>query len=220
MRFRNTLTGKQSESERLTRAKARPMKGDRITLDNNLIRAAMSRQERARLVELLDAAEREYQDRTSELSDEQWVYKVTPVTWSVGEIAEHIMLAESLLFGCAEMALGGPEDSRWSEAPQGKVELLEKALPNRAFKATAPSAVVPIGMLSREEIMARYRQARARTRDFAEHTDLPLKAFKFKHPFPVFDWLSAYDWLLYIPLHHLRHNIQIAEVIASSGYPR
>ncbi|HKF58283.1 MAG TPA: DinB family protein, partial [Blastocatellia bacterium] len=64
----------------------------------------MSRQERARLVELLDAAEREYQDRTSELSDEQWVYKVTPVTWSVGEIAEHIMLAESLLFGCAEMA--------------------------------------------------------------------------------------------------------------------
>jgi len=191
-----------------------------MALNVDLKQAAMSRQERARMIELLGAAEREYQDRTSELSEEQWVYKVTPVTWSVGEIAEHIMLAESLLFGCAEKALGGQEDSRWSEAPQGKVELLEKALPNRAFKATAPSAVVPTGMLSREETMARYRQARARTRDFAEHTDLPLKAFKFKHPFPVFDMLSAYDWLLYIPLHHLRHNMQIAEVMASPGYPR
>src|SRR6516225_10682732 len=120
-------------------------------MDNNLIRAGMSRQERARMVELLDASEREYLDRTRELSEEQWVYKVTPVTWSVGEIAEHIMLAEGLLFGCAERALAGPEDSRWSEAPQGKVDLLERALPNRTFKATAPDAVVPTGLLSREE---------------------------------------------------------------------
>jgi len=191
-----------------------------MALNVDLKQAAMSRQERARMIELLDASEREYLDRTSQVSEEQWIYKATPVTWSVGEIAEHIMLAELLLFGCIERALAGPEDSRWSEAPQGKVELLEKALPNRAFKATAPSAVVPTGMLSREETMARYRQARARTRDFAEHTDLPLKAFKFKHPFPVFDMLSAYDWLLYIPLHHLRHNMQIAEVMASPGYPR
>jgi hypothetical protein len=180
----------------------------------------MSAGERAKVLELLDQAGREYLERTGGLSEEQWVYKVTPMTWSVAEIAEHIMLAESLLFDSVYRALSGTADSSWTEAPLAKAELLEKALPNRSFKATAPDPVVPTGALSREETMTRYRQARARTQAFAEHTELPLKAFKCKHPFPVFDMLSAYDWLLYIPLHHLRHNMQIAEVMASPRYPR
>jgi hypothetical protein len=180
----------------------------------------MSAGERARVLELLEQAGREYLERTSELSSQQWVYKATPVAWSVAEIAEHIMLAESLLFGFVERAMAGAPDSRWKEAPLAKAELLEKALPNRSFKAAAPDPVVPTGLLARAETMTRYGQARTRTREFAEHTDLPLKAYKCKHPFPVFDMLSAYDWLLYIPLHHLRHNQQIAEVMTSPGYPR
>ncbi len=32
--------------------------------------------------------------------------------------------------------------------------------------------------------------------------------------------LNAHQWLLYIPLHHLRHNMQIAEVKTLPDYPR
>ena len=37
---------------------------------------------------------------------------------------------------------------------------------------------------------------------------------------PFFGSLNAHQWLLYIPLHHLRHNQQIAEVKTSAAYPR
>ena len=39
------------------------------------------------------------------------------------------------------------------------------------------------------------------------------------HPFPIFKVLNAYQWLLYIPLHNLRHDQQIAEVKRTPGYP-
>ena len=37
---------------------------------------------------------------------------------------------------------------------------------------------------------------------------------------PSFGNLNAHQYLLYIPLHHLRHNQQIAELKASAAYPR
>ena len=35
-----------------------------------------------------------------------------------------------------------------------------------------------------------------------------------------FGSLHAHQWLFYIPLHHPRHNLQIAEVKTSSSYPQ
>jgi hypothetical protein len=49
-------------------------------------------------------------------------------------------------------------------------------------------------------------------------TQRPLKAHTAPNPF--FGDLNAHQWLLYIPLHHLRHNQQIAEVKATPGFPR
>ena len=39
------------------------------------------------------------------------------------------------------------------------------------------------------------------------------------HPFPVFGPLNAYDWLIYVPLHTIRHSRQIVEVQQTAGYP-
>ena len=47
-----------------------------------------------------------------------------------------------------------------------------------------------------------------------------LKAVTREHPFPIFGTLSGYQWLLYIPLHNVRHNQQIDEVKSSDGFPR
>ena len=41
-----------------------------------------------------------------------------------------------------------------------------------------------------------------------------------RHPFPVFNTPNACDWLIDIPLHNLRHDLQIAEVKAGAGYPK
>ena len=80
--------------------------------------------------------------------------------------------------------------------------------------------IVPTGKLTKAEAISRFKEARAKTLKFIEQTDLPLKAHTQEHPFPVFNTLNAYQWLIYIPLHNLRHNQQIAEVKASPGFPK
>ena len=56
--------------------------------------------------------------------------------------------------------------------------------------------------------------------NFAVDTRLALKEHTLVHPFPVFGTLNAYQWLIYVPLHTMRHCDQIAEVKATAGYPR
>jgi len=51
---------------------------------------------------------------------------------------------------------------------------------------------------------------------YARETDAPLKAHTAANPFS--GRLNAHQWLLYIPLHHLRQNPQIAEVKASAAW--
>jgi len=79
---------------------------------------------------------------------------------------------------------------------------------------------LPLGQLGRTEVLQRYHDRRARTREFTEHTELQLKAVTIDHPFPIFGTLNGYQWLLYIPLHNLRHNQQIEEVKSSDGFPK
>ena len=108
----------------------------------------------------------------------------------------------------------------WESKTAGKAEFIEKVLPSRSRKAQAPVEVRPSGKLSREDVVRRYKEARAKTLEFTRTTDLPLKAHTLDHPFPVFNTLNAYDWLIYIPLHNIRHNQYIAEVKASAAYPK
>jgi hypothetical protein len=182
--------------------------------------AHMTPEERAKVIKLLDESEKEYLDAISNVTEAQWTYKPSPFKWSVGEVAEHIMLTEPALFSFLERALSAKPDPDWESKTAKKDEFLERVLPSRTRKAQAPREIQPTGKLSREEVIRRYKEARARTRDFAEHTDLPLKAYEAQHPFPAFNILNAYDWLLYIPLHNIRHNQQIAEVKATPGYPK
>jgi len=182
--------------------------------------ARMTPEERAKVIKLMDESEKEYLDAISNLTEAQWTYKPSPFKWSVGEVAEHIMLTEPLLFSFVRRALAGSEDPDWESKTGKKAEFLERVLPNRTGRAQAPREIQPTGKLSRDEVIRRYKEVRAKTRDFAEHTDLPLKAYEAQHPFPAFNILNAYDWLLYIPLHNIRHNKQMAEVKAQPGYPK
>ena len=99
-----------------------------------------------------------------------------------------------------------------------KTDTLRNALPNRSRRVDAPASIQPQMALSRAELLSRFKEQRARALAYARDTDEPLKAHTAPNPF--FGSLNAHQWLLYIPLHDLRHNQQIAEVKASEGYPR
>ena len=116
--------------------------------------------------------------------------------------------------------MAGTPNPDWETKTAGKNELEARLLLNRQMKAQAPEPLKPQGNLTRAEILTRFERSRARTLKFIEQTDLPMKTYTFDHPFPIFGTLNAYQWLIYIPLHNMRHNQQIAEVKADINFPR
>lgn len=180
----------------------------------------LTQEERAKAVKLLLDSQKEFLAAVEKLSDAQWSYKPAPERWSVAEVAEHIYLAEGLLFASVEKALAAQPNPDWETKTRGKTEFLERVMVSRDRKAQAPETIVPQGKMTRAEIMSHFKEARAKTLKFIEQTDRPLKAHTTDHPFPVFNTLNAYQWLIYIPLHNIRHNQQIAEVKASAGFPK
>jgi hypothetical protein len=60
--------------------------------------STMSVEERTRVIDWLDESHKEFVASISGLSDAQWKWKPAPERWSIGETAEHIVLAEALLW--------------------------------------------------------------------------------------------------------------------------
>lgn len=178
----------------------------------------MTAAERAHVVKLLEDSRAEFLSYIRDVTPEQWAWKPALERWSVGETAEHILLAESALFGQVKTAMAAPANPEWEMKTKGKTEFIEKVMLDRSHKATAPESIRPHG-LTRDEVMRRFEEVRGETLKFARETQAPIKGHTTEHPFKVFNTLNAYQWLLYVPLHNMRHDMQIAEVKASAGYP-
>ncbi|MEK6321363.1 MAG: DinB family protein [Acidobacteriota bacterium] len=178
-------------------------------------------EERARAIKMLNDSQNELLSYIEKLSDAQWNFRPHPFKWTVGETAEHIALAEGLLFGAMERAIATPINPDWETKTAGKDATLDNILAARRGKAQAPDPIQPLKRkMARADIMALLKESRAKSRKFIETTDLPLKAHTLDHPFPVFGTLNAYQWFVYIPAHNLRHNKQIVEIMSSPEFPK
>ena len=194
----------------LTQAHTRPAGDGKLTPD-----------ERAKAIKMLHDSQNELLSYVEKLSDAQWNFRPSPFKWTVGETAEHIALAEGLLFGAMERALAAPINPDWETKTAGKEATLDNILAARRGKAQAPEPIQPLKRkMSRVDIMTLLREGRAKSLKFIETTDLPLKAHTLDHPFPIFGTLNAYQWFIYIPAHNLRHNKQIVEIMSNPGFPK
>lgn len=194
----------------LTQAQPRPAGDGKITPE-----------EKAKAIKMLHDSQNELLSYIEKLSDAQWNFRPSPFKWTVGETAEHIALAEGLLFGAMERAIAAPINPDWETKSAGKEAILDNVLAARKGKAQAPEPIQPLKRkMSRADIMTLLKDSRAKSLAFIETTDVPLKAHTLDHPFPVFGTLNAYQWFIYIPAHNSRHNKQIAEIMSSPGFPK
>ena len=180
---------------------------------------SMTQKERDQVIQLLKDSQQEFVKAVTDLTDEQWRWKPSPERWSVGEVAEHVMLAETALFSKMQEAIDKPANPDWEQKTKGKTELLLQVMAPRLGKAKSPEEIVPAGKLTRAEVMSGFAKVRARTLAFAEETQIALKEHTSEHPFQFFNTLNGYQWLIYIPLHNMRHDKQIEEVKATAGFP-
>lgn len=175
--------------------------------------ACLTSEERAHIIQLLNETEGEFLRLTSGLTDRQWTWQPASAGWSVQGIAEHLVLGERAMLSKAAEALSNPPHPGWEEQAARKTSFLERVLPEVTRKATAPAPLAPHHDWTRDQTMAQFREGRARTLTFVADVHQPVKMHLAEHPFPIFNLLNAYHWLLYIPLHNIRHNRQIADTL-------
>jgi hypothetical protein len=182
--------------------------------------ARMTPEERTKVLNWLEESRQEFLAAVGGLSEEQWKWKPGPDRWSVAETAEHVVLAEASLFGRVQKAISSQANPAWEEKTKGKTEFIERVMAPRLGKAQAPESLVPKGVMTAAQIKERFEKQGADIVKFAKETEVSLKQYTSEHPFPAFGTLNAYQWLIYVPLHTMRHDKQIAEVKAAAGYPK
>jgi hypothetical protein len=186
--------------------------------------AYLTAEEHQELLKLLDESRDLLMSRITGLSDEQWNFKPNADRWSVAECVEHIVRSERALLEYAQGAMEAGPDEEWAEKVKGKTELLRRVMPNRnpggAGGAQAPMEIRPTDNWSRAKAIQEFYTMRGEVVAYCETIEKPIKEYTKEHPFPVFGWLSAHDWLIYVPLHTIRHSRQLIEVQEDPNYPK
>jgi uncharacterized damage-inducible protein DinB len=206
----------------LTRVKSRPLIAAALMLvlsSNATTLADVSPEDRAKLVQYLTTTRDQVLAESASLSEAQWNFKSGPDRWSVGEVVEHLALAEPFLFDLQQKTMSGaPATAEQLAAVKGKEEMLLKTIPDRTKKAQAPEPLQPKTRLgSRAEVLAAFKERRQKTLDYAGKTKDDLRGRVGDSPLGPLD---GYQWLLFMSAHSERHLGQIKEVKADAKFPK
>ncbi len=155
----------------------------------------------------------------SGLSQKQWTFKSGPDRWSVAEVAEHIAISESTIFGLVQKTMQSPAAPEKREQVKGKDQMIMERVPDRSHKAQAPEMLRPTGRWATQaELTKAFEDSRKSTMDYIRTTNDDLRDHFFDHP--AFGTLDGYQWLLLISAHSARHTAQIEEVKADPNFPK
>ena len=181
--------------------------------------AELTAQEREKLVQYLTTTRDNVIAESAKLSDAQWNFKAEPDRWSVGEVVEHLALAETFIFDAQQKTAAGPAaPADKVAAAKGKDDTILKVIPDRTQKAQAPDPIQPAKRLGdRAAVVTAFRERRGTTIDYARQTKDDLRARVSDSPLGPVD---AYQWLLFIGAHTERHLAQLKEVKAHAQFPK
>ncbi len=133
--------------------------------------------------------------------------------WSVAEIIEHLIIAESgtskVIRKCLKENAG-----KLPPYPADDSVLAVRPLRTSPEKVTeAPAAAVPAGGTGKEALLALADGCRKQTRiSFEMLAGADPRSVEFPHP--LFGSLNLYEWPCLIVLgHEKQHHVQIAEIV-------
>lgn len=174
--------------------------------------------ERQRLLDHLGKTRDQFLAAVEGLNEAQWNFKPTEDRWSIGEVAEHIAVAEDFIRGATEGALATKATAEQMAAAGGKEDQVLEGILDRTQKFQAPEPVEPAQRFaSMVETLEAYQESRAATMKLAAEGG-NFRAHVSEHP--AFGPLDAYGWLFFLSGHSERHVAQIEEVKEAEGYPR
>jgi hypothetical protein len=181
--------------------------------------ATLTPQERDAALKQFETTRDNFLKSIAGLSQKQWAFKPAPDRWSVAEVAEHIAVSESTIFGLVQKLMASPAAPEKRDLVKGKDQMILERVPDRSHKAQAPEFLRPTGRWATEAELAKaFEDSRAATMEYIRTTNDDLRDHFFDHP--VFGTMDGYQWLLLISSHSARHTAQIEEVKADPNFPK
>ena len=189
-------------------------------LAQTAVPATLTPEERESALKSFQSTRDNFLQSIAGLSQKQWTFKPAPDRWSVAEVAEHIAVSESSIFGLIQkQIMTSPATPDKREQVKGKDEIILQRVPDRSHKAQAPEFLKPTGRWATEaDLTKAFEDSRKVTMDYVKTTNDDLRDHFFDHP--VFGTMDGYQWLLLISAHSARHTAQIEEVKADPNFPK
>jgi len=170
--------------------------------------------ERQRLIAHLQMTEDWLVGELEGLSDAQLTFKMTPESWSIKDVAEHLAIAEPQYWANLEASLKTPVKAGWKPEATDEGMLwygIDRTNRQRTGEARVPQGQFPNAQAS----LASFRKLRATMLSTAKgsHEDFRGRSF-------MGGGQDVYQWFLMISTHSQRHILQIREIKAHANYPK
>jgi len=175
--------------------------------------ASMTHLERQRLVAHLEMTESWLLDEVRGLSTAQLQFRPAPEAWSILEVVEHLVVAETVYWQDFEKAMKAPPASQ--VRPGADADVLWYGI-DRSQRQKALPAENPKGQLRdlRPGLEA-FSKLRDKMLRYARTTEDDLRRHLVER-----ERCDAYQWLLLISARAQRHILQIREIKADPKSPK
>ena len=173
----------------------------------------LSASDRQRLVAHLEMTEAWLASELHGLSPAQLTFKMTPESWSIMDVVEHLAIAEPQYWQKLRDSMKQPPTTEKMEATDAAI--LWYGI-DRTNRARTGEARVPHGTF--KDIagsFGAFRTLRAEMMSYAKTTTDDMRARKLLE-----GNMDVYQWFVMISSHSQRHILQIREIKAHGGYPK
>lgn len=168
--------------------------------------------DRQRLLAHLEMTEHWLASEVEGLTPQQFTFRMTPESWSVLEVLEHLAIAEPQYWQRVQDSMKQPPADKKPEATDAAI--LWYGI-DRTNRNKTGEARVPTGKYTHvKDALAAVRALRATMREYAKTTKDDLRARRLLE-----GNMDVYQWFLMISTHSQRHVLQIREIKAHPKYP-
>jgi hypothetical protein len=170
--------------------------------------------ERDFLISHLEKSRKEFLDSIRGVTKEQWSFKAAPDRWSIGECAEHLVTTEDALFGLVSKQIMKAPTREGARKGQADDEKVIARTVDRSQKAKAPEMLVPSGKYNTpEDVEKAFNPRRDNSIQYVKTTTEDLRG-RSSGP------MDAYQYLVMMSAHTLRHTAQLNEVKTDPKFPK
>jgi uncharacterized damage-inducible protein DinB len=172
------------------------------------------------VVDVLERTRDAFVAATHDLSEAQYHFKPSPDGWSIGQIVEHVALAELRILDLVSTKLPqAPAPSAGKVRGPARFARLDAVVPSREQRRIdAPEALRPKGTWASAAVsLAAFVEARDQA--IAATAAAGPEALEHVMPHRFFGEFDLEEWVYFMAQHSARHTAQVLEIKRAAGFP-